>query len=214
MARSLLLDFGGVCLVTPFELHRHTERSYGLAPGSLDWYGPFDPASDPLYVKWQAGEITERRYWAERVEVLGHQLGRPGMTVKEFFDPMFDLPEHEVIRSQLVGLVAECRTRTVPVGILTNDMRDFQTAEWIERISIIHAVDSLVDGSVTGILKPDRRAYQLGVEALGSAAADTVFVDDQRGNVDAAERAGLIGVWFDVTDPNSSVARVRTALGW
>ncbi len=41
---ALILDFGGVISQTLFETLRRTETCLGLAPGTLTWGGPFDPA--------------------------------------------------------------------------------------------------------------------------------------------------------------------------
>ena len=64
--RALILDFGGVVTRTLFETHDITERALGLPAGTLTWRGPFDPASDPLWVSMQNREITERDYWMAR----------------------------------------------------------------------------------------------------------------------------------------------------
>jgi putative hydrolase of the HAD superfamily len=80
-------------------------------------------------------------------------------------------------------------------------------------MGILREVDAVVDGSRTGVLKPDRRAFELALEALGTAAPDTVFVDDQPVNVAAAAAVGLVTVRFDPTDVDGSVAAVEAALG-
>ena len=60
---ALVLDFGGVVTRTLFETHDMTERELGLAPGTLHWRGPFDPATDAPWRAMQAGEMSERDYW-------------------------------------------------------------------------------------------------------------------------------------------------------
>ncbi|RUZ02579.1 HAD family phosphatase, partial [Mesorhizobium sp. M7A.F.Ca.CA.001.12.2.1] len=52
--QALVLDFGGVVTRTLFETHALTEQALGLAPGTLQWRGPFDPGSDPLWRAMQA----------------------------------------------------------------------------------------------------------------------------------------------------------------
>ena len=56
-AQALVLDFGGVVTRTLFETHPLTERALGLAPGTLGWRGPFDPASDSL---WRTAILPRR----------------------------------------------------------------------------------------------------------------------------------------------------------
>ncbi len=72
---ALVLDFGGVVTRTLFETHALTERRLGLAPGTLTWRGPFDPASDPLWRDMQADKISERDYWVVRTREVGALVG-------------------------------------------------------------------------------------------------------------------------------------------
>ena len=44
----LLLDFGGVCLLNPVEMHARTEAVLGLPAGTFEWMGPVDPDTDEL----------------------------------------------------------------------------------------------------------------------------------------------------------------------
>jgi putative hydrolase of the HAD superfamily len=211
-SRALLTDFGGVCLLTPFELHRHTERHYGLPEGTLSWMGPLDPSTDPHWQRLLAGELTERGYWKIRSAEVGEMIGVADLDTKTLFDPVYDLDESVILRPEMVALVHDVRAAGRPLAILTNDMADFQTAEWIENLTFLRSFDAIVDGSHTKVLKPDLRAYGFGCEALGTRPEDTVFVDDQPANHCAALEAGLVSVFFDVTNPVASVAAVRAAL--
>ena len=67
---GLMLDFGGVILKTPFELHRIVENKINIPEGTLNWYGPFDAKSDRLWQKMQADKITEQDYWRERSKLV------------------------------------------------------------------------------------------------------------------------------------------------
>jgi putative hydrolase of the HAD superfamily len=91
-------------------------------------------------------------------------------------------------------------------------MRDFNEPGWSDRVEFVQRVDEVIDGSITGVLKPDPRAYDIAVEALGTAPAATLFIDDQPFNIDGAQSVGLQTVWFDVTDPVGSYARARALL--
>ncbi len=71
----------------------------------------------------------------------------------------------------------------------------------------------IVDGTHTGILKPDPRAYAAVTAGLGLPAAACVFVDDQPRNVAGGLAAGMDAVAFDVTHPAASFAQVLRRLG-
>jgi putative hydrolase of the HAD superfamily len=211
MARALLLDVGGVVICTPFELLAPTERRRGLEPGALGPRGPFDLAGDPQFQDVQAGRLTERDYWARRAELAAPLLDTPPDT-RAFMQVLFDAPEEQIVRPEVRDLLEDARTAGVPVGLLTNDLRDFHGRVWVERMRVFAAVDTTIDGSVTGVLKPDPRAYGLALEALGVPAADVVFLDDQPVNVRGATAVGMPVVPVDVTAPAAAVATARELL--
>ncbi|TIU44625.1 MAG: HAD family phosphatase, partial [Mesorhizobium sp.] len=83
-AQALVLDFGGVVTRTLFETHALTEQALGLKPGTLQWLGPFDPGSDPLWRSMQADEITERDYWRTRTSEVGRLVGEDWQAMETF----------------------------------------------------------------------------------------------------------------------------------
>ena len=79
---------------------------------------------------------------------------------------------------------------------------------------MIGQFDFIVDGSITGFLKPDPRAFQLALEAFGRPdPADVVFVDDQRINLRGAEAVGLVDGASSIRPTRaSSFDRIEAAL--
>jgi putative hydrolase of the HAD superfamily len=211
MPRALLLDVGGVVIRTPFELLELTERRRGLEPGALGPRGPFALAADPEFGEVLAGRLTERAYWARRAERAAPLLGSPPDT-RSFMQVLFDVPEDQLVRPEVRDLLDDARAAGVPVGLLTNDLHDFHGRAWVDRMPVFGATDATVDGSLTGVLKPDRRAYELALDALGIPAAEVVFLDDQPVNVRGAVAVGLQVVPVDVTAPGAAVARARELL--
>jgi hypothetical protein len=59
----LLLDFGGVCLFTPFELNSFIETAAGLPQGSITSMGPFDPSTDDLWTELFSSDTLRERDW-------------------------------------------------------------------------------------------------------------------------------------------------------
>ena len=209
--KAVVLDFGGPVLLTPFERLRALERSLGLPAGTFDWRGPFDPAADPLWRSMQAGELSERDYWARRaaeVAAVSGEQGVPAMMAR-----LFDGPEDELVRPQARVLVAEAGAAGLETAVLTNDLYDFHDQAWIDRMGVLAEVGCVVDTSRHGTRKPEPAAYRLVIDRLGVAADQAVFVDDQPANAAGAEAAGMAAVWFDVTRPDDSYRKVRHALG-
>jgi putative hydrolase of the HAD superfamily len=205
--RPLLLDFGGVVLKTPFELRHLAERTLG----PLAWAGPFDPDNDPQWRAFQAGEIRERAFWAERAEGYGRDT-------KSFMHLFYEPSGDHLVRPEVAALIREYKEAGGTVGVLTNDLQAFHGAAWMDALSIIKDFDFIVDGSITGILKPDPRAFRLALDAIEEsidrsvAPESVVFVDDQLVNFGGAHEVGIETLWFDPTNPVESIVRINAAI--
>lgn len=212
MTRNLLLDFGGVCLLSPVELHRHVERSLGVPEGTFTWLGPLDPSTDELWQRLLRDEISERDYWHRRAADVGRAAHKNGWTLRDYMQVCFDGPEEVIIRRGATSIVAEVRAAGGKAGILTNDLTAFHGQDWVDSISLLRDADSLTDASKTGILKPDPRAYLDALRELRVGRDEVVFVDDQPKNVAGARSLGIETVFFDVAHPDKSWAEARRLL--
>ena len=211
-ARALVLDFGGPVLLTPFELVR--ERPGTPAHELLAQRGPLATAvhPDPDWADLQEGWITERAYWAHRAREW-HGAGGTGPDIPAMIAHLYEPARPQLVREQARALIRDARAAGHPVAILTNDLGAFHSQEWVEQIDIVGDVDVLVDGSVEGYLKPDRRLYEILADRLGIDFVDMVFLDDQMTNIRGAEALGIPSVWFDPAEPDAGFTAVRFLLG-
>lgn len=211
MSRALVFDFGGPVLLTPFELRWVGERALGLAPGSLDWTGPFGPDGDEDWRVFQAGGMTERDYWALRVQdfaaLTGLEASMPVMC-----SYLYSGDEAELVRPGALALLRDAKAAGIPVGALTNDLTAFHDSDWVARMGVLREFDVLVDGRTEGVFKPDPAAYRIVLDRLGVPAEGTVFVDDQPVNLAGAEAVGMIPVHLDPTDPAEGFRVARSLL--
>jgi putative hydrolase of the HAD superfamily len=200
-----LLDFGGVISITLFERHRTTERLLGLKEGTLGWLGPFAPDTDRLWRDMLAGKISERDYWAIRARETGRLVGED-WTMLDLIRRARGPDPNRHVRPEAVATIRQARAGGARIGILSNELELFYGRDMMDGLEILKSIDVIVDATHTKILKPDPRAYALGLEALGTRPERTVFVDDQMRNVVGARKAGLVVVAFDVTRPGESFA--------
>lgn len=209
--RAIVFDVGGVVVKTPFELVPLIEHSVGAPAGTFPWRGPFEPEADPLWQDLQAGLITERDYWGRRAEEASPYTG--GADVPSLFRRAFSGPPNEVFRPETDALQRACVDAGLLIGVLTNDMRDFNEPGWGEDAAFFARTDVVIDGSDTGVLKPDPEAYLITIRALGLRPEDVLFVDDQPFNIDGAAAVGMQTSWFDVLDPADSCRRAAAIAG-
>lgn len=209
----LLLDFGGVCLLNPVEMHSIAEEKLGLLPGTFTWFGPVDPSTDPLWQELTSGaELREREYWARRAADVGRAAGIE-LDLPAYMQLLYTPPSNDLIRPACTDVVDRSFAAGLSVSVLTNDLRAFHGRDWEQGIDVLQRVEHIVDCSDTGILKPDPRAFARACEITGFDVGRILFVDDQRLSVAGAEAIGIDALWFDISEPEASWAGVATALG-
>ena len=211
--RALILDFGGVVTRTLFETHPQTEKALGLAPGSLTWRGPFDPAGDPLWRSMQAGEISERDYWRKRTLEVAALVGADWREMSDFVQAARGADPAAVIRPEALDAIRVAKAAGVQLAILSNELDLFYGAGFRAKLPLLDDFDVIIDATYTDILKPDPRAYRLCLDALGLSASTCVFVDDQPRNIRGAEAMGLQTVQFNVKDPGRGYTDALNLLG-
>lgn len=201
---ALVLDFGGVISRTLFETHALSEMALGLAPGTLTWRGPFDPAGDALWRDMQADQISERDYWMARTREVGRLVGENWDRMEIFVQRARGADVEAVIRPEAVAAIHAAKAAGCRLAILSNELDLFYGTGFRERLPLLGLFEVLVDATYTHILKPDPRAYQACLDELALPARHCVFVDDQLRNVAGAKRAGMQVVHFDVMRPQAS----------
>jgi putative hydrolase of the HAD superfamily len=210
MPRALLLDLGGTAFLSGVEaMARWGERDPAVRAACAR-RGPLGPEPDAEWDAMIVGEITEREYWRRRSDELGRVLGRTDWTLRAFMHTLFELID---VRPGAARLVEDARAAGVPVGVLTNDLTAFHGEDAMAAHPLLSDVDVLVDGSVTGVLKPDPRAYALAARRLGLPPGEIVFVDDMPWSVAGARRAGMVAVLLDYADPDAAFDRAWAEVG-
>jgi putative hydrolase of the HAD superfamily len=211
-ARGLLLDVGVVFFKSAWEIADDYERLRGLPPGTVEGRGPLDAAGDELWESYLAGEITERDYWltfAARAQDNGAPLdGHPTL-----MRAMFQQPGVDGVRPEGIALVQACRAAGIKVGILTNELMDFQGRDWVEAQPWFDWFPVLVDSSELGARKPDLKPYLVAIEQMEMPADEIVFVDDNPTYVRGGVRAGLRSVLLNVRDPAGAFREAVLQLG-
>jgi HAD superfamily hydrolase (TIGR01549 family) len=98
------------------------------------------------------------------------------------------------------------------LGLVSNFDHGPTARRILERAGIAHLFESVVISDDVGVRKPSPRIFRHALDALGTSAADCVFVgDDYEADVGGATGAGLRAVWIDRGDRPGSPAEVKLA---
>ncbi|WP_038058214.1 HAD family hydrolase [Thermus amyloliquefaciens] len=87
------------------------------------------------------------------------------------------------------ALLRRLKAQGLKVGVLSNTLPSLRES------LAHHGLDRYVDGffasCTLGVAKPDPRAFQMALEGLGLPPQETLYLDDDPENVEAARRLGL-----------------------
>ena len=209
--RGLLLDIGGVVHNTGVRMvERLAAREPALRP-VIDQIGGIASDRDEMWQRMLRREVTERDYWAQRAAELGAAVGQTWDT-RALMDRFYELPEHEWLCAGTLDLMTDAKAAGLRLGALTNDMTAFHGPEWVARQEHLKLFDVIVDASLTGVMKPDPRAFRGGAEALGLPLGQIVFLDDMPWNVEGARQAGMTAVQVPWDDPGPAIGTARNLL--
>ena len=209
---GLLLDIGGVVHNTGVRLvGRLAEREPAMRP-VIEEIGGIASDRDELWQRMLRRQLTERDYWAQRAAEFGAAVGEPWDT-RAMMRRFYELPEQEWLCAATIELMADTKAAGLRLGALTNDMTAFHGPEWVAEQEHLKLFDVIVDASLTGVMKPDPRAFHGGAEALGLPTEQIVFLDDMPWNVEGARRAGMTAVRVPWDDPGPAIDTARKLLG-
>lgn len=211
-ARGLLLDVGVVFFKSAWEIADDYENLRGLPSGTVVGRGPLDPNGDERWQRYLGGEATEREYWldfAAKAQANGAPLdGHPTL-----MRAMFQTPGIEATRPEATALVQAAIAAKMRVGILTNELMDFQGREWVESQEWFSWFDVLIDSTELGIRKPDPQPYLVAIEQMGLPANEIIFIDDNPTYVKGGEAVGLQSLLLDVNDSHAVFEEASRRLG-
>ena len=210
--KGLLLDIGGVVHRTSMYLAgRLAETEPRLRP-VLERTGDLGTERDELWQRLLSRQVSEREYWARRAAEFGAAIGETWDT-QALINRLYDRPERDYLCAETIDLMNDTKAAGLRLGALTNDLAAFHGPGWVERQEHLKLFDIIVDASLTGVLKPDPRAFASAAEALGLPAEQIVFLDDMPWNVEGARRAGLTAVRVPWDNPAPAIDTARELLG-
>jgi putative hydrolase of the HAD superfamily len=189
-----------------------TETALELAPGTLNWLGPFALETDPLWVSMQHGEISERDYWRIRSREVGRLVGEDWNDMETFVKRARGADPGSAIRPEADRAIRIAADAGFKLAILSNELDLFYGAGFRKKLPLLDRFQAIVDATYSNILKPDPRAYQIVLDQLSLDAGSCVFVDDQERNIAGARACGFQTVHFDVREPKESYARALRCL--
>jgi putative hydrolase of the HAD superfamily len=99
-----------------------------------------------------------------------------------------------VIDEDAVTVLSHYRDRSIAQVALSNANGDLESS--LSKKRLLAYFDAVLDSSVTGLTKPDARAYELAARAAQVNVSECIFVGDSMAEVRAAEVVGFKGSYL------------------
>ena len=142
----------------------------------------------PDWLQLDRGTLNE-------ADLLVRAAGRTGRPAAELSGLFAAVRESLHTKSETVALLEKLSARGVPLYCLSNMSSDI-FAYLRERHSFWGAFHGIVISGDIQMVKPEREIFEFLLRRYDLAAAQTVFVDDSRPNIEAAGELGIHPVWF------------------
>lgn len=168
--------------------------------------GPTGPVDDPDYRAMTEGLIEESLY----LERLRQRLSDAGIA----FDPMTDIDWDGEERPVVWEAIRVIAASPLFQAVLTNDASKWMGEDWWHTWEPARYFDVVIDVASLPFRKPRPEPYLEVIERTGFAPDECVFIDDMPVNCRGAEATGMHSVWFDVLDPDQSVASLLKMIGY
>ena len=194
--RAIILDYGEVLCLKPTE-----QQIFRMA----DLFGIGSPQFQTLYEKnrqaYDRGDLSPDRYWFAFADEPGVHLAANKIPLLRAWDVEMWSNTNPVMIAWLEAL----QKSGVRTALLSNMHADM-VAKVRNEFDWIRKFDCAVFSHEVRLAKPELRIYQHCLEALGTNARETLFIDDREVNITAARTIGLAAVRF------ASVPQLRAEL--
>lgn len=182
---SVIFDWGGVLIDDPRPgLLRYCAEAFRLSQRD------YTPVHDSFLDDFHRGLVSEETFWRQ----IAHKLGKPAPEVPSLWSEAFR--SAYVPRPEVFSLASALRERGYKTALLSNT--ELPAVEFFGELGY-DMFDVLVFSCEEGLMKPDRRIYEITLERLGSKAQQSVLIDDRRDYIRGAQEAGLKTILYENT---------------
>jgi epoxide hydrolase-like predicted phosphatase len=180
--KAVIFDWGGVLIDDPAPgLMRYCSAALGVSRER------YIEAHKKFAEDFTKGLISEDAFWAR----VCRELGKPTPEITSLWSSAFRSVYSP--RTDVFFVVRSLHNNGYRTSLLSNTevptMRFFHELQY-------NMFDVLVFSCAEGIMKPERRIYEVTVERLGSTPEQTIFIDDKLEFINAAKQIRINTILF------------------
>jgi putative hydrolase of the HAD superfamily len=182
---AVLFDVGGGLLTNGWD---HNERAELFAQFHLD-KAEFEARHPAPYDALERDTISMSDYLKASIFYEPRSF-----TEAEFIEAMKGVSVP--IPSNAIGILGEiAASEKYLVGVLNNESRLLHEYR-MEKYNLAKDLDVQLSSCYLGMRKPDADIYRRAVDIVGRPSSRIIFIDDRKGNADAAAAVGMHAIQF------------------
>jgi len=131
------------------------------------------------------GEIDVQRFFAH----LGELTGESARAIEEEMEAITKV-DYEVL-----SIIDKLHAHNYRIGLLSNAPSDF-IRDIFKQHDLEKYFDTIIISSEVGFIKPEPEIFHHILKQMDVSANETIFIDDNPHNVDAAEKVGIRSLLF------------------
>ena len=180
---SIIFDWGGVLIDDPRPgLLRYCAEAFGMDQGQ------YTPVHDSCLDAFHKGLISEERFWHDMAQKLNKPVPEAPSLWYEAFRSAY------VPKEEMFSLAFSLHEKGYKTALLSNT--ELPAVDFFHELDY-EMFDVLVFSCEEGLMKPERRIYDLTLERLDSRADQSVFIDDRPDYIQGAQNVGLHTILFE-----------------
>lgn len=134
------------------------------------------------------GFITRDELWAKFADIVGSDIESVYARLKEFGG----------LDKRLLKFIEDNKS-DYKIGMISNVGQGFIERMFVDKPASEY-FDSIVLSNEVGLVKPDKRIYELSASQIGCETNECVFIDDLEKNVEGAKQAGMQAIQYSTYD--------------
>ena len=107
-------------------------------------------------------------------------------------------------------LIHDLKAAGYRLYVLSNMSKEF--IAFLRKVPVYRYFDGEVVSCEEGVCKPEKEIYELLLSRYDLDPQETIFIDDRKENVEAAEQVGITGFHFNRKDIAGTIGELRSQL--